>query len=197
MRLYNEIIKCTCSIVVHIVYYISYDIELTWNSAKPLLKIRQFLEQFSLALSFSLSLCGRIVCPNFGHQVITSSFTKYKFWKRKKVLQQCEWTVRFEIVLAFEWRFIIFIACLACPMLGHTTLFVYLSLASPSIPLLFILFPRRGDLQQVGELAPIFIWFQYTWSAHLQWLHYQTNYTTQSTFFVNFHQSNSRIFWII
>ena len=36
----------------------------------------------------------RVVCPNFGHPARTSSFTKYKFLKKKN----SEWTVSFEIV---------------------------------------------------------------------------------------------------
>ena len=44
-----------------------------------------------------------VVCPDFGHPAVTSSFTKYKFLQVKD---------SFNIVPAFEMVLIIFVACL-------------------------------------------------------------------------------------
>ena len=57
-------------------------------------------------------LVSSVVCPNFGHPAQTSSLTKYKFFKLKIIGNNYELTVRFEIVSVFEWRVIIFVACL-------------------------------------------------------------------------------------
>ena len=44
---------------------------------------------------------------------LTSSFTKYKFFASEKYFcHNYEWTVSFEIVSAFEWWLMIFVACL-------------------------------------------------------------------------------------
>ena len=53
-----------------------------------------------------------VVCPIFGHTALTFSSVKYDFYTWKIVCNKCEWTVSFEIVLAFEWSFIIFVAWL-------------------------------------------------------------------------------------
>ena len=42
----------------------------------------------------------RVVCPNFGHPL---TFTKHKLLQAKKVSNNCEVTVSFEIASAFEW----------------------------------------------------------------------------------------------
>ena len=47
------------------------------------------------------------MCPNFGHPALNSSFTKYYFLQVKNS-NNCEWTVSFELALAFKWQFIIF-----------------------------------------------------------------------------------------
>ena len=54
----------------------------------------------------------RVACPNFGHSAQTSSFTKYNIFAGEKTLNNSEWTASLEIVSAFEWCSIIFVACL-------------------------------------------------------------------------------------
>ena len=51
-----------------------------------------------------------VACPNFGHPAKTLSFTQYRFCRWKIILQKLWINCRFEIVSAFEWWFIIFVA---------------------------------------------------------------------------------------
>ena len=74
-------------------------------------------ERFELCYLFSKSrrdlktlnhgkLTIRVRCPIFGHPALIVA-------DEKLFCNICEWNVSFEIVSAFEWRLIIFVACLA------------------------------------------------------------------------------------
>ena len=53
----------------------------------------------------------RVVCPNFRHYALTPSFTKYKFLQVKNSFATLvNEFFSFEIVSAFELRFIVFAA---------------------------------------------------------------------------------------
>ena len=55
----------------------------------------------------------RVVCPKFGHPALTSSYKKYKFLQVKNSFATIvNGLSGFRFVSAFEWQFIIFVACL-------------------------------------------------------------------------------------
>ena len=45
---------------------------------------------------------------NVGHPALNSSFNKHNFAGEKWFCNNCEWTVSFNIVLAFKWLFYYF-----------------------------------------------------------------------------------------
>ena len=84
------------------------------KSQNILLEISVILAEISWFpyIFFQLYMLYRKVCPNLGHPVPTSLFTKYNFLQAKNRWNNCEWTVSFEIVSAFEWLFMFFVTCL-------------------------------------------------------------------------------------
>ena len=77
------------------------------------------LSSFTQSYILSSIYLYRVVCTNFGHPALTSSFTKYKFLQAKNCFcENCEWIIFVACLQHLQKQFcdnckvIIFVACL-------------------------------------------------------------------------------------
>ena len=58
---------------------------------------------FLLAKEKHIDKCNRVVSPNFGHPALRHLQYNDFLQAKNSFFNNCEWTVSFEVVSAFEW----------------------------------------------------------------------------------------------